>query len=85
MQMPDAYTITITFTNNSTETYTLPKQGDISTLSKRFDEFRQYNEMVLHTKDKKLILIPFNNVLKIEVEPFPDVYAKSMLHGAMLV
>lgn len=85
METPANYTITITYTNNTRESYRLPKQGDISTLSKRFDEFRQYNEMVLHTKDKKLILIPFHNVLKIEVEPFPDVFAKSMLHGATLV
>ena len=49
------------------------------------DEFRQYKEMAIKTHDNKLILIPFNNVLRLEIEPFPEVYAKNMLHGATLI
>lgn len=82
MQTPDFYTFTITYTNNTQQVYKVPRQGDISTLSKRMDEFRQYNEMAIQTSDNKLILIPFNNVLRLEIDPFPEVYAKNMIHGA---
>ena len=85
MQTPDFYTLIITYTNNTQQTYKVPKQGDINTLAKRIDEFRQYNEMAIHTKDNKLVMIPFNNILRLEIEPFPEVYAKNMLHGAILV
>ena len=85
MQTPDFYTLIITYTNNTQQTYKVPKQGDINTLAKRIDEFRQYKEMAIRTKENKLILIPFNNILRLEVEPFPEVYAKNMLHGAILV
>ena len=87
MRYTDANTgfvdITITFTNNTQQSFKVPKQGDISTLAKRFDEFRQYDHMAIQTKDHKLILVPFNNVLRLDIEPFPDVYAKSMIHGAI--
>jgi len=82
MQTPDFYTFTVTYTNNTQQKFQVPRQGDINTLAKRIDEFRQYNEMAIHTKDNKLILIPFSNVLRVEIEPFPDIYGKSMLHGA---
>jgi len=85
MQTPDFYTLTVIYTNNTQQTYKVPRQGDINTLAKRMDEFRQYNEMAIQTKDNKLILIPFNNVLRLEIEPFPEVYAKNMLHGAALI
>ena len=85
MQTPDFYTFTITYTNNTQQVYKVPRQGDINTLAQRMDEFRQYKEMAIQTRDNKLILIPFNNVLRVEIEPFPEVYAKNMLHGATLV
>jgi len=83
MQTQEYYTFTITFTNNTQQRFQVPKQGDVSTLAKRIDEFRQYDQIAIHTQDHKLILIPFNNVLRLDIEPFPDVYAKSMLHGAI--
>lgn len=83
MQTQDFYTFTVTFTNNTQQSFKVPRQGDVSTLAKRIDEFRQYDQIAIHTKDHKLILIPFNNVLRLDIEPFPDVYAKSMIHGAI--
>ncbi len=71
--------------NGEKQTYRVPRQGDINTLAKRIDEFRQYDEMAIHTADNKLILIPFHNIKRVEIDPFPEVYAKNMLHGATLV
>ena len=85
MPNPDHFILTITYTNNSKQSYKLPRQGDANTLAKRLDEFRQYNDIIIHTQDNKLILIPFSNILNIEVAPMPDVYAKSVLHGAIPV
>lgn len=80
-----AYKLTIYYTNGSRDIFAVPRQGDENTIAKRLDEFRQYNEMLIHTKDNKLMLIPFTNVLKVEAEPFPEVYAKNMLNGAVLL
>ena len=85
MTAPKAYKLTIYYTNGSKEIYAVPRQGDENTIAKRLDEFREHDEMLIHTKDNKLFFIPFQNVLKIEAEPFPDVYAKNMLHGAVLL
>jgi len=84
-QTPDFYTFVIYYNNGERQIYKLPRQGDDNTLAKRMDEFRSRDEMVLHTSDNKLILIPFQNVMRIEVMPFPDVYASTMLHGATLL
>ncbi len=84
-QTPDFYTFVIHYMNGEKQAYRIPRQGDISTLAKRIDEFRQYDEMAIHTADNKLILIPFHNIKRIEIDPFPEVYAKNMLHGAELV
>lgn len=85
MTLPKIYKLTIHYTNGTKDVFAIPRQGDEHTLAKRLDEFRQSNEVTIHTKDNKLILIPLSNIIKMEAEPFPDVYAKSVLHGAVLL
>lgn len=85
MTLPKAYKVTIYYTNGSKDVFAVPRQGDEQNMAKRLDEFRQSSEVTIHTKDNRLIVIPFNNILKLEAEPFPDVYAKSVLHGAVLL
>ena len=85
MTLPKAYKLTIHYTNGTRDVFEIPRQGDEHTLAKRLDEFRQSTEVTIHTRDNKLIMIPFNNILKMEAEPFPDVYAKNTLHGAVLL
>ena len=85
MTVSKAYKLTIHYTNGTRDVFAVPRQGNENTIAKRLDEFRQHNEMLIQTKDNKLILIPFNNVLNVETEPFPEVYAKNMLNGAVLL
>jgi len=84
-QTPDFYTFTIIYTNGEKQVYRIPRQGDINTLAKRLDDLRQYDEMAIQTVENKLILIPYQNIQRVEIEPFPEVYAKNMLHGATLI
>ena len=75
------YTLTIVFTNGDQQKFAIPTQGDESSLSKRIADFRSSDELLIQTKDK-MIFIPFQNVLRLEITPTPSVFAQNALHGA---
>jgi hypothetical protein len=78
------YTLTIFYTNGEQQKFAIPTQGDESSLSKRIAEFRSSDELLIQTKEK-MIFVPFHNVLRLEVEPSPHVFAQNALHGAKQV
>ena len=76
--------LTIYYTNGSKQVYGIPKQGEEGTLPQRLSELRKENQLIIRTKDK-LIMIPYQNVLRIEVEPFPRTYPANVLNDAVLI
>lgn len=84
MSTPNAFKLSIFFTDGSKQVYAIPRQGDETTLAKRLNEFRQENQLMIRTKTK-LIIIPYENILRVEAEPFPTVYAPNVLHDAVLL
>jgi len=76
--------LTVFYTNGSKQVYAIPKQGEEGTLPKRLAGLRQENQLIIRTKDK-LIMIPYQNILRIEVEPFPRTYPANVLNDAVLI
>lgn len=75
------FTLTIFYTNGENQKFAIPTQGDEGSLSKRIAEFRSSDELLIQTKEK-MIFVPFHNVLRLEIEPSPQVFAQNALHGA---
>ena len=84
MSTHNVFKLTSTYTNGTKQIFGVPRQGDESTLAKRLEEFRQEAQVVIRTKSK-LYIIPFQNILRLEAEPFPTIYAKNMISDAVLI
>ena len=84
MSEQKAFKLSIFFTDGSKQVYAVPRQVEENNLAKRIGELRHEKQLMILTKDK-LIFIPYDNVLRIEVEPFPKVYPSNVLHDAVLL
>ena len=76
--------LTVYYTNGTKQIYAIPKQGEETTLPKRLTELRHENQLVIRTKDK-LVMIPFQSILRVEVEPFPKTYPANVINDAVLI
>ncbi len=75
------YTLTVFYVDGTQQRFTFPQQADENNLSKRITEFRNSDELLIQTSEK-MIFIPFQNVMRLEIEPTPSVFAQNALHGA---
>ena len=84
MAETNASKLTVFYVDGSKQVYAIPRQGDEATLPKRLTELRHENHLVIRTKDR-LVMIPYQSVLRIEVEPFPRTYPANVLNDAVLL
>lgn len=79
-----AYTMRIHYVDGTVQTFVYPQQGEASSVSQRIDAMRKREDLLLHMEDR-LMLIPKQSILRIEITPCPPAWPTDALHGVRLI
>ncbi|KPK40368.1 MAG: hypothetical protein AMJ69_02755 [Gammaproteobacteria bacterium SG8_47] len=84
MSDQQVYTMRIHYLNSTVQTFVFPQQGEASSVSQRIDTMRKREDLLLHMEDR-LMLIPKQSILRIEITPCPPAWPSDALHGVRLI